>query len=446
MSAPRDADANGPRVILRNITCEALKQFEALARTDQRQVAKAIAQPPLWSHCELVQGLKKHRVHHFRASETLRISFAQGPNDEAGIVPIGTHAEFDQFADRYDGCLFAHAIPLEESSIMATAQARPRPSPGDQKALGDQIREMIREMSELFESGMGEVIKASQAELHRRIESEFVKPMHKSMEELQYKVAEIGRKAETDAAQLRGDAHKKDTELDQRIAHTEDTCRELWSDVQALKTDLEQKASTEALAQSRNELKEQIAHAEAKAHGDLEAGLARLASEQAADRQSSSQQWQAAAQRQADAEQRLQSVEGQLCRWLERVRSLEEEARQMTAQLTSVMAMANAEREAAAEWRRQWGEQLAGQVRAIDGLAEQMCAFDGALKDLRTCQERMEHQITDLECRLSVLSATLQRGLGYRVRAVRSRVHQWVWWRFGRTAPAGDASGMAGQS
>lgn len=442
MSAPRDADANGPRVILRNITREALKQFEALARTDQRQVAKAIAQPPLWSHCELVQGLKKHRVHHFRASETLRISFAQGPNDEACIGHIGTHAEFDQFAQRYDGCLFANAIPLEERSIMAPAQARPCPSPGDQKALGDQIREM----SQLFESSMGEVIKASHAELHRRIEFEFVKPMHKSMEELQHKVAEIGRKAETDAAQLRGDAHKKDTELDGRIAHTEHTCRELWSDVQALKTDLEQKASTEALAQSRNELKEQIAHAEAKAHGDLEAGLARLASEQAADRQSSSQQWQAAAQRQADAEQRLQSVEEQLCRWLERVRSLEEEARQMTAQLTSVMGMANAEREAAAEWRRQWGEQLAGQVRAIDGLAEQMCAFDGALKDLRTCQQRMEHQITDLECRLSALSATLQRGLGYRVRAVLSRVHQWVWRRFGRTAPAGDASGMAGQS
>lgn len=442
MSAPRDTDANGPRVILRNITREARKQFEALAPPDQRAVAKAIAERPFWSRCELVQGKKKDRVYHFRASETVRVSFAQNPNGEACIVHIGTHAEFDRFADRYDGCLFANAIPLEETSIMATAQARPCPNTGDQKALGDQIREM----SQLLESSMGDVIKASQEELHRRIESEFVKPMRKSMEELQHKVAEIGRKAETDAAQLRGDAHKKDAELDGRISHTESTCRELGSHVQALKTDLEQKASADALAQSRNELKEQIAQAEAKAHGDLKAGLARLASEQAADRQSSSQQWQAAAQRQADVEQRLQSVEEQLCRWLQRLRSLEEEACQMTTQVSSVMAMATAEREAAAEWRRQWGEQLAGLVPAIDGVAEQMSAFDAALKDLRTCQQRMDHQITDVECRLSAVSATLQRGLGYRVRAVLSGVHQWVWGRFGRTSPAGDASGMAGQS
>lgn len=414
MSASRDP-TTGPTVELHFVTRDALKQFEALCPKDQCLVARAIAQPPPRNRCELVQGLKKDRVYHFRASETLRVSF-QDINTGACVVHIGTHAEFDRFAEHYDGYLAYNPIPLKETPIMAKINATTAAENSVATGPSDATSGRIAEMAELFGAAMQEVLAQAQEEILRRVESGS-KSLQESLQKLERKVTDTANKADKDIAQLRADSQKQDSFLGEKIKQAETLCRDLSSQVRGLQTDLEQlvDASDQALKQARTELNDQLGRTAAELREQFKAGLERLATDQTTDRQAADQQWHSAQERLAEAERRAQSAEDHLRQLDGRVHTLEAQSQHAAEQLSGALASLQGKFEAADDRRRQSEDQLAGLIQAIGGLTEQVHHLAVELSDLQTQHQQLRQSFTDVARQVEALTCQRQRRLASRL-------------------------------
>ncbi|MCA9067688.1 MAG: hypothetical protein KDA84_02110 [Planctomycetaceae bacterium] len=104
-------------VTLQTITRTAEKQFSRLSTDDQKKVLKKLKSPVPREQCTLVQNLRRFRVFHFSASETLRISFLRFQQRNC-IVDIGIHPDFDRFAKNFRGCASQPISTLKDSPIM----------------------------------------------------------------------------------------------------------------------------------------------------------------------------------------------------------------------------------------------------------------------------------------------------------------------------------------
>jgi hypothetical protein len=65
-----------------------------------------------------VKRLRKFGVRHFDVTESVRVSY-RPCRGEACVIQIGSHAEFDHFARRYNGEVPYQVIPLGESTVMS---------------------------------------------------------------------------------------------------------------------------------------------------------------------------------------------------------------------------------------------------------------------------------------------------------------------------------------
>ncbi len=401
MSTSPDQNGNGPSASPRYISREALKQFERLSPSNQCLVANAIAQPPPPNRWELVENLKKHRVRHFRASESLRISVCPYRDRDVCVIHIGTHSEFDHFAAHYDGSPVHNPIPLEETDIMAKFQHVPT---GDAP---QPLAGRIREVGELVQEGLGEVIKAVQQELYCQIDVEMWRPTQEALEKLADEFGEARKKAENEIAQLRGDLHKENSQLTQRVQQLETASKNLSAELRGLQTDIEQ---------VRTNAKDQMTQATAELQEQFKTGMAELATSQAADRRVASQQWQSADQRLADAERRTEAIQADLGQLERRMQSFEEQSHQAIRQFSDALASVQSEQAAATQWRRQSDDQLAGLLQTLAELGKQVNGLAVDLAQTITRHERIQEDLAQLVRRVDELTAAGQRGLLCRLR------------------------------
>lgn len=115
VASPRTARATEFR--MRQWTRSARKQFLALTPKHQVEVAEHIAEAIPAYLCRPVYNLDRFKVYHFHASDTLVVSYVLRAGGEGCIVHIGTHPEFDHFADHYTGSAPAQIIPIDENDM-----------------------------------------------------------------------------------------------------------------------------------------------------------------------------------------------------------------------------------------------------------------------------------------------------------------------------------------
>ncbi len=126
LAKPRTAMRDGVRMTL--LTQAAEEQFARLSATDRHRLAAALARTVAGSRCRLVTKLAKYRIYHFDVTDTVRVSFRL-VSGRACVLHVGTHPEFDAFADRYSGSLPNTLIAIEESEVMKKHNQNGTPAP-----------------------------------------------------------------------------------------------------------------------------------------------------------------------------------------------------------------------------------------------------------------------------------------------------------------------------
>lgn len=107
------------------ITPSAEKQVKRLSPTGRSKVIAALTQAIPRERCELVTSLRQHRVFHFDTTDTIRVSYRE-VDGQTCVIHVGTHPEFDRFANCYRGTLPNRLIPIEESDVMKQNHKRPQ--------------------------------------------------------------------------------------------------------------------------------------------------------------------------------------------------------------------------------------------------------------------------------------------------------------------------------
>jgi hypothetical protein len=109
-------------VLMRLITRRAEREYGRLATADRRKVTEALRRSVLSGRCTPVKRLARFGVSHFDVNDSLRVSYRL-VEGQACVLHIGTHAEFNKFARRYDGSLPREFLTIEESKAMNKRQS-----------------------------------------------------------------------------------------------------------------------------------------------------------------------------------------------------------------------------------------------------------------------------------------------------------------------------------
>jgi uncharacterized coiled-coil protein SlyX len=206
MTAIMEPTTSAPMVSLRWISRQAEAQVSRLSPVDRARIITALFRPIPRNRCELVKNLSQYRVYHFRASQTLRVSYR--PTEQGlCVIHIGTHPEFDRFAQHFAGQSPSNLIPLPESTVMKDYQHAGKNGPANTASSQTHVvpaPQIAKDDEQLLVESLREIIGKTIETRQEALASDWVTRLDGVRKTLEQNCQESGRKIAQQETRLNG--------------------------------------------------------------------------------------------------------------------------------------------------------------------------------------------------------------------------------------------------
>ncbi|MCY2994765.1 MAG: hypothetical protein NTY19_43925 [Planctomycetota bacterium] len=114
-AAPADLHRGG--LLMRWMTPSVEKDIESLSAPLRPKVCRALSVPIEQGRCEKLKGHPRYGLSHFRITRSIRVTFRL-VDGGACVLHVGTHSDFDCFAEHHKGIVPNRLVPIKESTVM----------------------------------------------------------------------------------------------------------------------------------------------------------------------------------------------------------------------------------------------------------------------------------------------------------------------------------------